>query len=114
MDIDFSYFNEVTFGDKMLMLEFIDIFEKQIPEIVNDLKNALNEKNYKKIASIAHKAKSSVAVFGMKKWEKALKDLQISIEKGEIPENLDTFILEFQKEAYETIKIYKEYVDKQN
>jgi len=70
MDIDFSYFNEVTFGDKMLMLEFIDIFEKQIPEIVNDLKNALNEKNYKK--TLLSKIFSKVKNFFIKKVYKII------------------------------------------
>ncbi len=112
MDIDFKYFEEVTAGDKNTMLEFIQIFEEQIPEFTKQLKNALASKNYREIATIAHKAKSTIAVFGMKKWEEELKKIQINIYNEIIPDNLNFLILQLEKDAKETLKIYKDYVEK--
>jgi|YNPMSStandDraft_1061717.scaffolds.fasta_scaffold02829_3 HPt (histidine-containing phosphotransfer) domain-containing protein len=112
MNIDFKYFNEVTSGDKNIMIEFIQIFEEQIPEFVNAFKNALQANDYNKIASIAHKAKSTVAVFGMKKWEDEFKNIQIKIQNKIIPDNLNLLILHFEKDAIETLKFFKNYVEK--
>lgn len=112
MTISFKYFDEITFGDKNLMKEFIEIFEEQIPEFVNDFKEALANQDYIKIAAVAHKAKSTISVFGMQKWEEQLKDIQTKIHQNIIPENIDLLFLQFEKDAYETLQIFKKYVAK--
>ncbi len=110
MEFDTTYFLDVSAGDPLIMQELIDIFDEQIPEFVRDMKDALQVGDYKKFASVAHKAKSSVSVFGMKEWENHLKYIQTEILENRIPNNLFEIITKFEKDAYETLYYFKEYV----
>lgn len=110
MEFDKTYFLDVSSGDPFIMQELIDIFEEQIPEFVRDMKEALQMGDFKKLAAVAHKAKSSVSVFGMKKWEEQLKHLQVELLENRIPTNLSEIIINFEKDAYETLQYFKDYV----
>ncbi len=111
MEFDNLYFLEVSGGNKEVMLEFLQLFEEQIPEFVNAFKQAIENNDYNKVAAIAHKAISTVAIFGMKLWEQRLKEIQLEINNGNFPENINFVILEFEKDAYETLKNFKQYVN---
>ncbi|MCX7861672.1 MAG: Hpt domain-containing protein [Bacteroidales bacterium] len=111
MEYNIAYFLDVSFGDKALMRELIQIFEEQIPVFVSGIKKANAEGDYKQIAAIAHKAKSSVAVFGMTAWEEKLKQLQVDIINNQIPQNIEELVQQFEKDAYETLNYFKNYVN---
>jgi HPt (histidine-containing phosphotransfer) domain-containing protein len=57
---DFSSLNELTAGDERIKKTVINLFITHIPEDLKRIENALKEKNYKLVSSIAHKIKPSV------------------------------------------------------
>ena len=63
--IDLAYLESITDGSKEIIEELINIFIEQIPEFTEDFDNGLAEKDWKKIAAAAHKAKSSVLSMGI-------------------------------------------------
>jgi len=65
INIDLSYLESMSGGDKELMNEMIDIFKEQVPEFVSEMRTCLHEKDYKGLAAIAHKAKSSISIIGL-------------------------------------------------
>ncbi|HNV94981.1 MAG TPA: Hpt domain-containing protein [Bacteroidales bacterium] len=109
---DFSYLNEVSGGDYSIMLEFIQIFKEQLPEFVQQLNEAIENKNYQAVAAIAHKAKSTVSIFGMHEWATLLKQVQLDINQGIIPDNLKQMVVDFEKDGFEIIEEAIKYAEK--
>lgn len=76
--INLHYLNSITDGDKDLIKELIAIFIEQIPEFRDGLNESFEQKDWNKIAAIAHKAKSSVISMGMDELgNKDLKNLEL-------------------------------------
>ncbi|MCU4164926.1 Hpt domain-containing protein [Carboxylicivirga caseinilyticus] len=63
--IDLAYLESITDGSKEIIAELITIFIEQIPEFTQDFEDGLSQKDWKKVASAAHKAKSSVLSMGI-------------------------------------------------
>lgn len=101
----FNYLLEVSGGNYNTMIEIIEIFKEQIPEFVNQMKQAIENKDYKMLASIAHKAKSTVSIFDMHDWAEQLKQIQTNIiDNNQLPENIQEIINTFEKNCYDTLK----------
>lgn len=111
-NVDFSYLNEVSGGDYSVMNEFIQIFKEQLPEFIQQFNYAIDNNDYQSFAAIAHKAKSSVSVFGMHRWATILKQIQIDINQGIIPDNLKQVIIDFEKDSLEIIEEAIKYAHK--
>ncbi len=63
--VDLSYLKSISDGDDELIKELIEIFLLQAPEFEEGLLKGFNDKNYLQVASMSHKAKSSVLSMGM-------------------------------------------------
>lgn len=64
-EINLSYLESIADGDQEIIKELIIIFLDQVPEFTEGFKKSFSTKNWKELASIAHKAKSSVLSMGM-------------------------------------------------
>ena len=72
----------MTGNDRILINELIDIFIDQVNEIGKELEEAYSRSNFEWLGKLAHKAKSSVAIMGMNKLSKKLKEFEQLINKG--------------------------------
>ncbi len=76
--INLSYLESIAQGDLEIFHELIQIFLDQIPEFTEGLDKNFSEKNWRQIAAIAHKAKSSVLSMGMEQvGNEDLKNLEL-------------------------------------
>lgn len=64
-EIDLTYLESIADGDVEIIKELITIFLEQVPEFTNGFDKSLSRKDWKGIAALAHKAKSSVISMGM-------------------------------------------------
>lgn len=64
-EIDLTYLESIADGDVEIIKELITIFLEQVPEFTDGLDSYLSKKDWKGIAALAHKAKSSVISMGM-------------------------------------------------
>lgn len=64
-EIDLTYLESIADGDQSIVLELITIFLEQVPEFTGALDKYYADKDWKGIAALAHKAKSSVISMGM-------------------------------------------------
>ncbi len=97
--IDLAYLESITDGSKEIIQELITIFIEQVPEFTTDFEDGFKDKDWKKIAAAAHKAKSSVLSMGMNDLgNKDLKNLELITKQmrlddisstGENPEELE-------------------------
>jgi HPt (histidine-containing phosphotransfer) domain-containing protein len=76
--VDLSYLEGIAEGDKDIIKELVEIFLDQMPEFTDGFSESVIDKDWIKIAAIAHKAKSSVVSMGMQDLgNKDLKDLEL-------------------------------------
>ena len=92
--IDLEYLRSLSKGDSAFEKNMIKSFSIQMPKELNELKMAIDQKNYKKIGSIAHNMKSTVSYMGLKQLTPLLQQIERESEneKGLTHIN-DNFIL---------------------
>ncbi len=105
-NIDLSYLESIADGDKDIIKELVEIFLDQMPEFTDGFQESLKDKNWIKIAAIAHKAKSSVITMGMEQLGNVdLKNLELVAKQMRIKElNLKNTISDSQKEEVSVLE----------
>jgi HPt (histidine-containing phosphotransfer) domain-containing protein len=105
LEIDLSYLESMAAGDNNLIKEMIEIFKEQVPEFIEEMKNALNNNDFKSLSSVAHKAKSSVAIMGITTLTEELKTLESIAANNERNEEYHSFVDSFISNTNEAIKL---------
>ncbi len=90
----------------------IEIFRDQIKEYTSDMPRLQRESDFKNLARLAHKAKSSVAVMGMSKEAELLKDLELKSEQGIDTETYGEIIEQFIRSSELALQELDDYVTK--
>ncbi|RLD64635.1 MAG: hypothetical protein DRJ01_00065 [Bacteroidetes bacterium] len=95
--VNLEYLNSVAENDNKIILEFIDIFKSQIPEFIEDLNSAYNDKDWQTLGAVAHRVKSSVAMLGISKLALDMKKLEICAKEAKEIEKYPLIISKFEK-----------------
>ncbi|HET8828101.1 MAG TPA: Hpt domain-containing protein [Pelobium sp.] len=74
--IDLSYLKEVASDNINFMVEMIDIFLAQTPDYVSTLNDAVDQKNWAKIAEMAHKVKPTLAFMGANEAKETMASIE--------------------------------------
>jgi len=62
--LDLSYLRDMSGDSAEFMIEMIDMFKQQTPLYMEELKQAVSEKNWAKVSSCAHKIKPTFSYVG--------------------------------------------------
>lgn len=62
--LDLTFLNDLSGCDNDFIVEILDMFKDSAPQVMIDLNNFLEQKDYTAFRGVAHKFKSSVSVFG--------------------------------------------------
>jgi len=71
-----TYLKELAEGSNEFMVEMIQGFFEQTPEIITAMETALKRQNWKDLSAIAHKMKPTVDFMGMQSIKEAVKTLE--------------------------------------
>ena len=104
MKTDLRYLEHMTEGDKGLIRELIGIFSTQVEEYSKLMNKYLRERNWGELGKMAHKAKSTVAIMGMKALSERLKLLEVLAAKGENRDSYAGIVNHFTSECEEAVK----------
>ncbi|MBT3244042.1 MAG: Hpt domain-containing protein [Bacteroidetes bacterium] len=107
-----DYLESMSMGSQEMINEMIQIFLDQIPEFTNGMKELLAEQKYSELGSLAHKAKSSVAVMGMDELAKVLKTLELTAKNGDSIEDYPKLVQSFLDQIETTEQEMKDYLAK--
>ena len=110
MNTDLSYLESMTEGDKGLIKELIGIFSTQVEEYSAQMQKFLVDQNWGELSKLAHKAKSTVAIMGMKDLSEILKQLELLAKEGKEVDSYSAMIDLFSSEckiAVAELKLYK-------
>ncbi len=80
--INLNTLKEICDGDKSFMLEMINVFIAQALLQVEEIENAVKEKDEDKMKKAAHKYKSSAFIFGITALHELLEKLEANGFKG--------------------------------
>ncbi len=80
--IDLSYLHSISNGDKKFEQEMISSFVNEIPGELNNLKNAVEKKDYSAIGSLAHGMKSSISYMGLRILVPLLQEIEDGAGNG--------------------------------
>ncbi len=86
--VNLDYLNEMSGGDRELILEMINIFITEVPEYISRMSEALNTRNWDELEKLAHKSKASALIMGMHKLADDLRDLETDTREGK---NVDLY-----------------------
>jgi len=83
--LDLSYLREMTGDSAEFIIEMIDVFKEQTPLYIAELQQSLNEKDWARLSSCAHKIKPTFAYLG----REDAKDHMQMIEQAAREKNVD-------------------------
>ena len=109
MEPDLSYLEAMTEGDKGLIKELIGIFSTQVEEYIDLMNKYLLNENWIELSKMAHKAKSTVAIMGMKKLSEKLKQFELITMREEETESYAGFIDHFTRECKKAVSELQQY-----
>jgi CheY-like chemotaxis protein len=100
-EMDLSFLEKYTGGDLALTTQLIEIFLREVPSAIEKLDKFIMEKKWKEVHAVAHKVKSSFAIFELT----ALRKISLEIEEcagklvrlESLPKLLDEFSSAYQK-----------------
>lgn len=106
--VNLSYLESIGQGDSKFLNELLELFKQQMPILNQQLVDALLNKNYAELSGIAHKAKSSVATFGITELVTDLQTLEIKAKQAI---EVDTFTAIVEKFGAISNKVLDEIKD---
>jgi CheY-like chemotaxis protein len=100
-EMDLGFLAKYTGGDLALTTQLIEIFLREVPSAIEKLDKFIMEKKWKEVHAVAHKVKSSFAIFELT----ALRKISLEIEEcagkmvrlESLPELLNEFGSGYQK-----------------
>ena len=78
--INMEYLRSISKGDKAFERNMIRAFSSQMPLELKQLKTAIEDKNYKRIGTIAHSMKSTVSYMGLQYLTPLLQEIETESE----------------------------------
>jgi len=96
---DLSYLNQVFQGNEAMVDSIINLFLQQVPQYVKEMEQCVVEGQLQNLHPLAHKAKSSVAMLGLKKMEEKILLIEDTSKKAENLTDLPALVEEVRKEC---------------
>lgn len=81
-DFDLSFLEEIADGNKEFMIESIDMFLVQTPEIFSNLTKSIASRDWATTSALAHKVKSNLGFFGMDRIKGVMQEIEIGAKAG--------------------------------
>ncbi len=104
MITDLSYLKSLAGTDTSFIRDMIDIFVEQIEEYETGMSELLKNSDYENLSKLAHKAKSSVSVMGMKSDADILQELELLAKTGDRAVEYENMIATFLKNSHIAIR----------
>ncbi|MFT5248166.1 MAG: HPt (histidine-containing phosphotransfer) domain-containing protein [Litorivivens sp.] len=83
---DLSYLNQIFQGNQEMINSIIQLFLEQVPEYIKEMQDCVDRNDLLSLHPLAHKAKSSVAMLGLKSMEGNIVQIE---QDSKHNENLD-------------------------
>ncbi|MBK9026300.1 MAG: Hpt domain-containing protein [Saprospiraceae bacterium] len=92
-----DFLDKFTGGDRNSTIQLIEIFLKQVPEAIEKLNVHIPRRDWKETHAVAHKLKSSIAIFELHELKKLITNIEEYARDGERLEDLPHLYAEFKE-----------------
>ena len=96
---DLSYLNQVFQGNKELVDNIINLFLQQVPEYISEMVKCVERNDLLSLHPLAHKAKSSIAMLGLKNMEQNIIRIEQDSKHNRNLDALPEIVLQVQDEC---------------
>src|SRR5436190_21936160 len=79
-NVDLSYLIDASGGNNQFIKEMIEIFLKQTPLYIKELKKLCKEKNWVEFRKIMHKIKPTITMMGIREGDDYVKEVDYRIK----------------------------------
>ena len=98
---DLSYLNQIFQGNAEMINNIINLFLEQVPEYVQEMVNCVERNDLLSLHPLAHKAKSSIAMLGLKSMEKKILQIEHDSKHNQNLANLPELVRMVEQESEE-------------
>jgi len=81
-DLDLSLLNEIADGSDEFIVESIDMFLQQTPEILKAINDHMEEMDWMAAGLAAHKIKATLGFFGMNATQALIQQVELACKAG--------------------------------
>jgi len=81
-DLDLSFLFEIADGSNEFIIESIDMFLQQTPDLLKAISEAIDGSQWAPAASAAHKLKPNLGFFGMLGCQSAMQEIELMAKTG--------------------------------
>jgi HPt (histidine-containing phosphotransfer) domain-containing protein len=85
-DLDLSFLYEIADGSDEFIVESIDMFLAQTPQLLEEIGQGIKDGNWGVAGAAAHKLKPNLGFFGMHTLQQMMGEIE-TMAKGGIPDN---------------------------
>ncbi|WP_345948198.1 MULTISPECIES: Hpt domain-containing protein [unclassified Mucilaginibacter] len=84
-DLDLSFLYEIADGSDEFIVESIDMFLQQTPQLVQEIGEGIASQNWQATGAAAHKLKPNLGFFGMLSLQSMMQEIEV-LAKGGVPD----------------------------
>jgi len=89
---DLSYLNQVFQGNQQMINQIISLFIKQVPDYIHQMNDCVVKCQFDLLHPLAHKAKSSIAMLGLKSLENTVLEIEKLSKEGQNEKELSVLV----------------------
>jgi HPt (histidine-containing phosphotransfer) domain-containing protein len=82
-DFDLSFLTEIADGSTEFIVESIDMFLHQTPDLLNTIGEAIQNNDLVTVAAASHKLKPNLGFFGMTTCQTLMQEIETTAKKGD-------------------------------
>jgi HPt (histidine-containing phosphotransfer) domain-containing protein len=112
--INTEYILSATDGDVSIITNIVDLFVEQVAESYLEMKSLFEAKDYFNLGLLAHKVKSSAAIFGMDELATMLKTFELQAKNSENVQAYPDYILMFNNYCQDAIVELNNFINELN
>ena len=101
--INLDYLNEISSGDREMVLDMINIFISEVPVYLSRMNYLLKNKDWETLGKLAHKVKASASIMGMHQVADILKNLELLIKDNKNRELYSSHVRSVEKQFISAI-----------
>lgn len=94
---DLSYLNQVFQGNKVLINQIIQLFLDQVPGYISEMEDTAAKGKLNELHPLAHKAKSSIAMLGMRQLEQLVLQIEFNSKNNRDLERIPGMITQLKE-----------------
>ena len=101
--VDLSYLRDMSEGNEGFVQTMIDIFKKDSPLLITDMKTAFKEGDWDKLSKLAHKYRSPTVIMGMKSVSVLAEEVEYNDYSKNNESEIESLLLKIEEQSNEAI-----------